>query len=136
MAGRLTARALRAAPVVSPRRLSWPVAAPVISPYGLRGARFHGGIDIVAALGTPVGSPGGGEVVWAGWRPGGWGNAVMVAHGDGVRSLVAHLSRVDVHVGDRVHGPAIGSGSRAAPATRPGHTSTSRCASAGRTSTR
>ena len=102
MAGPLTARALRAAPEVSPRRLAWPVAAPVISPYGFRGARFHGGIDIVAALGTPVGSPGAGEVVWAGWRPGGWGNAVMVAHGDGVRSLVAHLSRVDVHVGDHV----------------------------------
>ena len=102
MAGPLTARALGAAPVVSPRRLAWPVAAAVISPYGLRGARFHGGIDIVAALGTPVGSPGAGEVVWAGWRPGGWGNAVVVAHGDGVRSLVAHLSRVDVHVGDRV----------------------------------
>jgi murein DD-endopeptidase MepM/ murein hydrolase activator NlpD len=102
MAGPLTARALRAPPVVSPRHLAWPVAAPVISGYGLRGARFHGGIDIVASLGTPVGSPSAGEVVWAGWRPGGWGNAVMVAHGDGVRSLVAHLSRVDVHVGDQV----------------------------------
>ena len=102
MAGPLTAKALRAAPVVCPRRLAWPVAAPVISPYGLRGARFHGGIDIVASYGTPVGSPGAGEVVWAGWRPGGWGNAVMVAHGDGVRSLVAHLSRVDVRVGDQV----------------------------------
>jgi len=102
MAGPLTARALQAAPVVSPMRLQWPVAAPVVSPYGLRGARFHGGIDIVASYGTPVGSPGAGEVVWAGWRPGGWGNAVVVAHGGGVRSLVAHLSRVDVHVGERV----------------------------------
>ena len=102
MAGSLTARALQAAPVTCTRRLAWPVSAPVISPYGLRGARFHGGIDIVAALGTPVASPGAGEVVWAGWRPGGWGNAVMVAHGAGIRSLVAHLSRVDVDVGDRV----------------------------------
>ena len=102
MAGPLTARALRAAPVVCPRRLAWPVAGGVISPYGLRGARFHGGIDLVAAYGTRVGSPGAGEVVWAGWRPGGWGNAVVVAHGGGVRSLVAHLSRVDVHVGDHV----------------------------------
>jgi murein DD-endopeptidase MepM/ murein hydrolase activator NlpD len=54
-------------------------------------------------MGTPVGSPGSGEVVYAGWRDGGWGNVVMVAHGGGVRSLVAHLSRVDVHVGDHVH---------------------------------
>ena len=102
MAGPLTARALRAPVPVSPLRLSWPVATSITSGYGLRGARFHGGVDIVAGLGTPVGSPGSGEVVYAGWRAGGWGNAVMVAHGGGVRSLVAHLSRVDVHVGDRV----------------------------------
>ena len=89
----------------------------MISPYGLRGARFHGGIDIVAAQGTPVGSPGAGEVVWAGWRPGGWGNAVMVAHGDGVRSLVAHLSGIEVRVGDKVRrgdGRAWGSTGNAA----------------------
>ena len=102
MAGPLTANALRAPVPVSPRRLSWPVAPSITSGYGLRGARFHGGIDIVAGLGAPVASPGSGEVVYAGWRDGGWGNAVMVAHGGGVRSLVAHLSRVDVHVGERV----------------------------------
>ena len=102
MAGPLTARALHAQVPVSPLRLSWPVATSITSGYGLRGARFHGGVDIVAGLGTPVGSPGSGEVVYAGWRNGGWGNAVIVAHGGGLRSLVAHLSRVDVHVGDRV----------------------------------
>ena len=98
---------------VSPLRLSWPVATSITSGYGLRGARFHGGVDIVAGLGTPVGSPGSGEVVYAGWRNGGWGNAVIVAHGGGVRSLVAHLSRVDVHVGDRVR-TGTSSGSPAA----------------------
>jgi murein DD-endopeptidase MepM/ murein hydrolase activator NlpD len=102
MAGPLTAKALRTPVPLSPRRLSWPVATSITSGYGLRGARFHGGVDIVAGLGTPVGATGSGEVVYAGWRDGGWGNAVMVAHGGGVRSLVAHLSRVDVHVGDRV----------------------------------
>ena len=102
MAGRLTARALRAPVPVSARRLSWPVATSITSGYGLRGVRFHGGVDIVAALGAPVGAPGSGEVVYAGWRNGGWGRTVMVAHGGGVRSLVAHLSRVDVQVGDRV----------------------------------
>ena len=102
MAGPLTAKALRTPTPVSPKRLSWPVATSITSSYGLRGARFHGGVDIVAGQGAPVGSPGSGEVVYAGWRDGGWGNAVMVAHGGGVRSLVAHLSRVDVHVGDRV----------------------------------
>ena len=74
-------------------------------------------------------------MVYAGWRDGGWGNAVMIAHGGGVRSLVAHLSRVDVRVGDHVQ---IGerSGSPAAPATRRARTSTSRSAFAAPTSTR
>jgi murein DD-endopeptidase MepM/ murein hydrolase activator NlpD len=102
MAGPLTARALRRPVPVSPRQLAWPVRSPITSGYGLRGARFHAGLDLVAPLGTPVGAPGSGEVVWAGWRDGGWGNAVMVAHGGGVRSLVAHLSRIDVRVGDHV----------------------------------
>ena len=102
MAGPLTARALRARIPVSPIRLQWPVAGALTSPYGFRGARFHAGVDIDAPLGMKVGSPGPGRVVWAGWRDGGWGNAVIVAHGGGVRSLVAHLSRVDVGVGQRV----------------------------------
>ena len=109
MAGPLTARALRAAPTVSPRRLAWPVASSITSGYGLRGARFHAGVDLVAAARTPVDAAGSGEVVYAGWRDGGWGNAVMIAHGGGVRSLVAHLSRVDVRVGEHVHvGQAVG----------------------------
>ena len=72
------------------------------SVYGFRGARFHGGIDLAAAFGAPVAAPGSGQVVYAGWREGGWGLTVMVSHGGGVRSLVAHLSLVDVRVGQRV----------------------------------
>ena len=102
LAGPLTARALRRAPLVSPRHLSLPVASFVTSSYGLRGARFHAGIDLAAALGEPVGAAGPGVVTFAGWRPGGFGNAVVIAHGNGVRSLVAHLSRVDARVGERV----------------------------------
>jgi len=111
MAGPLTARALRRPPTVSPDRLGWPAPAPprVVSPYGLRGVRFHGGIDLEARPGSPVLAPGGGEVVWAGWRDGGWGNAVIIAHGGGVRSLVAHLSTVQVRVGDDVRrGQTVG----------------------------
>jgi peptidoglycan hydrolase-like protein with peptidoglycan-binding domain len=107
MAGPLTARALRRPVPVSSIHLSWPVPPAITSGYGLRGIRFHGGIDLVASAGTPVGAPGSGEVVWAGWREGGWGNTVMIAHGGGVRSLVAHLSRVEVTVGDHVRAGAV-----------------------------
>ena len=45
----------------------------------------------------------------AGWHPGGWGFLVSITHGRGVRSMSAHLSRVDVKVGERVRaGQTIG----------------------------
>ena len=43
-----------------------------------------------------------GRVVWAGYRAGGWGLLVTIAHRDGVRTMYAHLSRVGVQVGQRV----------------------------------
>jgi murein DD-endopeptidase MepM/ murein hydrolase activator NlpD len=43
----------------------------------------------------------GGRVVWAG-PLGSFGNAVVVAHGSGVRTLYAHLARIDVRLLDRV----------------------------------
>jgi murein DD-endopeptidase MepM/ murein hydrolase activator NlpD len=41
-------------------------------------------------------------VAYAGWLDGGWGLLVVVAHRRGVRTMYAHLSRVEVHVGERV----------------------------------
>ena len=46
-----------APPTVAPRALSWPVPTWVTSGYGLRGARFHGGVDLAARLGRPVAAP-------------------------------------------------------------------------------
>ena len=86
----------------SPIELAWPIAAPLGDPFGPRGTRFHAGIDLPAGRGDPVTAAGPGRVVWAGWRRGGWGRLVTIAHSHGVRSMYAHLSRVDVRVGDRV----------------------------------
>jgi Peptidase family M23/Putative peptidoglycan binding domain len=106
--GPRTMRALQAPPPSCPLRLRWPVSAPVGSPFGPRGMRFHSGIDIEAALGTPVGAARGGVVTWAG-PVAGYGNLVAVAHGQGVRTLYAHLARLDVGVGERVAtGEAVG----------------------------
>jgi murein DD-endopeptidase MepM/ murein hydrolase activator NlpD len=103
--GRLDARtlsALRSPPPRSPIALAWPLRRPAADGFGPRGARFHAGVDIPAPAGEPVAAAGAGRVAYAGRRAGGWGLLVSVAHGQGVRSLYAHLSRVTVKVGDRV----------------------------------
>jgi murein DD-endopeptidase MepM/ murein hydrolase activator NlpD len=102
VAGPATIAALHAPRPISPIALAWPLQAPIGDPFGPRGNRFHAGIDLVAASGTPIAAAGSGRVVWAGFRPGGWGRLVTIAHGHGVRSLYAHLSRVDVRVGQSV----------------------------------
>jgi peptidase M23-like protein/putative peptidoglycan binding protein len=99
-AGRATLAALRLPPAVSPIMLSWPLRAQVGDRFGPRGRRFHAGIDLPAAARAPVAAAGAGCVVWAGWRAGGWGKLVTIAHSRGVRSMYAHLSRVDVRVGE------------------------------------
>jgi murein DD-endopeptidase MepM/ murein hydrolase activator NlpD len=101
-AGPATVRSLSAPPPRCPMRLVRPLGAPVGDSFGPRGAGFHAGIDFVASMGTGIAAAGPGYVSWAGWRDGGWGYLVVVAHGRGVRSMYAHLSRVEVRLGERV----------------------------------
>ena len=77
------------------------------SPYGLRmrgwSPDFHEGVDIAAPTGTPVYAMKSGRVEHAGnWS--GYGLSVVIAHGTNVRTLYAHLSRVDVQRGESVGG--------------------------------
>jgi hypothetical protein len=102
VAGPTTYAALRRAPANCPLELAWPVDGPVGDPFGPRGNRFHAGIDLLAATGAPVSAAAGGRVTWAGRLGGGWGNLVVVAHADGVRTMYAHLSTIAVRVGQRV----------------------------------
>ena len=101
-AGPSTFAALRAPPPRSPLALSVPVQAPTGDSFGPRGARFHAGLDFLAASGTTVSAAGSGRVVFAGQHTGGWGNLVVIKHRSGVRTLYAHLSRIDVKLGQRV----------------------------------
>ena len=86
----------------SPITLHAPVPVSPTDGFGPRGNRFHTGLDFPAATGTPVAAAAAGRIAYAAWHPGGWGHLVTVAHGWGVRTMYAHLSRVDVKVGDRV----------------------------------
>jgi murein DD-endopeptidase MepM/ murein hydrolase activator NlpD len=102
LAGAATFAALARPVPVEPLQLRWPVAGLVGSPFGPRGDAFHPGIDIVAAMGTPVRATAAGRVRFAGWNGGGYGELVVVKHPGGVASFYAHLSVIDVHPGQVV----------------------------------
>jgi murein DD-endopeptidase MepM/ murein hydrolase activator NlpD len=61
----------------------------------------HLGFDLASVAGAPVQAANSGRVVHAGWL-GIYGNCVIVDHGMGLQSLYAHLSSIDVKVGDSV----------------------------------
>jgi len=102
IAGPVTIAALKLPLPQSQLTLAWPLSGPLDSGFGPRGDRFHAGIDLAAAEGTPVRAAAPGSVVWVGPRAG-WGLLVTVAHADGVRTLYAHLSKADVRLGERVN---------------------------------
>jgi Peptidase family M23/Putative peptidoglycan binding domain len=102
VAGASTIVALRKPPPTCPIALAWPLQAPIGDPFGPRGDRFHAGIDLIASQGTPVGAAASGRIVFAGFASGGWGKLVVVLHSGGVRTLYAHLSKIDVRLGAMV----------------------------------
>jgi murein DD-endopeptidase MepM/ murein hydrolase activator NlpD len=85
----------------------------VTSPYGYRSLGNHRGIDISGAnaSGSLVVAGASGVVTEAGWSTGGYGNYVMIDHGNGVETLYAHMldNSLMVSAGDYVtKGQAIG----------------------------
>jgi murein DD-endopeptidase MepM/ murein hydrolase activator NlpD len=70
------------------------------SPFSA-GREFHEGLDIANVPGTPILATAAGKVVLAG-RYMGYGNAVVLDHGYGVRTLYGHMSRILVTVGEKV----------------------------------
>lgn len=70
------------------------------NPFGW-GFEFHNGLDFPAPTGTPVRATGSGTVLSAGWN-GSFGQAVMVDHGYGYKTLYGHMSRILVRPGDKV----------------------------------
>jgi len=81
--------------------LTWPVSAPITSPFGWRWGRMHEGVDLAAPDGTPIVAAGAGVVVQAGVAEG-YGNAVLIDHGDGYLTHYGHLSAITVTAGQRV----------------------------------
>ena len=85
----------------------WPVHGRLASGYQWRrdpitgGRQFHSGIDVAAPRGTPILAAADGVVKEA-RRMGGYGNCVVIDHGNGLETLYAHMSRMHVKPGDPV----------------------------------
>ncbi|BCJ44396.1 hypothetical protein GCM10010168_12100 [Actinoplanes ianthinogenes] len=82
--------------------------ARVTSCFGPRWGRLHAGVDLAAPDGTPIVAAGAGVIVAAGSAQG-YGNAVLIDHGDGWLTHYGHLSKITVTVGETVRaGQQIG----------------------------
>jgi len=78
-----------------------------VDPF-LHGAAMHTGIDLRGDEGEPVRATAAGTVSHAGWS-GGYGKMVEIDHGNGLATRYAHLSAIDVRVGEKVRiGQTVG----------------------------
>jgi len=91
-----------------------PVSGRVSSGFGQRFhpilgyARFHKGVDLAAAYGTPIVAAADGRIVSAGWS-GGYGQRVAIMHSGGIQTMYGHMSRIVASAGSLVRqGQLIG----------------------------
>ncbi|MCW3159984.1 M23 family metallopeptidase [Chryseobacterium oryctis] len=63
--------------------------------------QFHKGLDIAVAYGSNVIATAAGKVIFSGQK-GGYGNCVIISHGNGLATLYAHLSQLVAKVNDNV----------------------------------
>jgi murein DD-endopeptidase MepM/ murein hydrolase activator NlpD len=88
-------------------RFIFPANAPISSGFGNRVhpilgySRFHAGVDFSASYGSTVRAADSGRVIFSGWY-GGYGQTVVIDHGNGLSTLYAHASRLFVREGQTV----------------------------------
>jgi murein DD-endopeptidase MepM/ murein hydrolase activator NlpD len=87
--------------------LIWPVNGPITSGFGWRWGRMHEGIDIGVPCGTPIHAAASGTVIYSGWMDG-YGNFVVIDHGNGLATAYGHQSAIYVSGGSVSQGQAIG----------------------------
>jgi murein DD-endopeptidase MepM/ murein hydrolase activator NlpD len=86
----------------------WPLCCSVTSPYGPRWGSMHTGIDIDGVTGDPIIASKAGTVILAEYYSG-YGNAVIIDHGNGYATLYGHMSAFETSNGASVaQGELIG----------------------------
>ena len=87
----------------------WPSNKHTLSGFDYSPSTNHWGIDISGNEGEGVYATDAGVVVYAGWNDYGYGNMIMIDHGNGFQSLYAHMSAFNVGCGQSVgQGDVIG----------------------------
>ncbi|NUT35529.1 MAG: M23 family metallopeptidase [Hamadaea sp.] len=71
------------------------------SNFGMRWGRPHKGVDLAAPEGTPFAAVHSGTVVIAEWHSG-YGNMIMIDHGNNIRTVYGHAAKLLVRAGDKV----------------------------------
>ncbi len=99
-------RTPNAGAVAGTGRFVWPIGGVITQRF----VWYHKGTDIAAGFGTPILAADAGRVVTAGWPDNtGYGNRVMIDHGNGFETLYGHMARIDVTAGQTVNrGDRIG----------------------------
>lgn len=70
----------------------------VSSPYGRRWGRLHQGIDLAAPSGSPIYAASAGVIAHSGWESG-YGQSVVIDHGQGRKTRYGHCSKVFLKAG-------------------------------------
>ena len=80
----------------------WPANKHYLSGYDYSPDTNHRGIDIAGNTGEPIYAVDAGVIVYAGWNDWGYGNMVMIDHGNGWQSLYGHMNSIAVVCGQSV----------------------------------
>jgi len=81
----------------------WPADKQYLSGYDYEPDANHPGVDVAGDEGDPVYAADNGVVVYAGWNNWGYGNVVVISHGNGWQTLYAHLSVYYISCGQSVY---------------------------------
>lgn len=89
--------------VMGTQNFAFPVKNPKLSGYDFSPVTNHYGIDLGGNQGDPILAAENGVVVYAGWNDWGYGEMVVIDHGNGWQSLYAHLAKVEVKCGQELY---------------------------------